>query len=190
MNGCDQVLCLSQFRRVAQILVLQNSLAHLPSAKHKAWLQRSKRMEPCLHYRVHYYGSLGRSNLSLKTNHKVEFILLITLFELSYLQFSVNVISPLLCFCFTTLWLVKKIRAFFLTFQPVRTLKSQRIVTCLHALFRAWNHILVFASKSDWFIALFTCVVIGQINNSGFGFMIWFYVLSKPLLLGTFQQCE
>ena len=35
---------------------------------------------------------------------------------------------------------------------------------------RAWRRLHVFASSSDWFIELFTTVVIGQSNYFGFGF--------------------
>ena len=41
-------------------------------------------------------------------------------------------------------------------------------MTWPHAFSRAWRRLLVFASNSDWFIALFTCVVIGQSNYFGF----------------------
>ena len=36
-----------------------------------------------------------------------------------------------------------------------------------HAFSRAWRQLRVFASNSDWFIALFTSVVIGQGNYVG-----------------------
>ena len=39
-----------------------------------------------------------------------------------------------------------------------------------HAFSRAWHGRHVFASSSDWFIGLFTTVVIGQSNYFGFGF--------------------
>ena len=37
-------------------------------------------------------------------------------------------------------------------------------------LFVPWLHSLVFVSSSDWFIALFASVVIGQNNHCGFSF--------------------
>ena len=46
--------------------------------------------------------------------------------------------------------------------------KPKTIVTYSHAFSRAWRH--VFASNSDWFIWLFTTVVIGQSNYFG-----WFW---------------
>ena len=39
----------------------------------------------------------------------------------------------------------------------------------LDAFSRAWRRLHVFALSSDWFIALFTSVVIGQSNDFGFG---------------------
>ena len=41
---------------------------------------------------------------------------------------------------------------------------------CLHVFSRAWRRLHVFASNSDWFIAPFTSVEIGQNNYFGFGF--------------------
>ena len=43
-------------------------------------------------------------------------------------------------------------------------------MTYSHAFYRAWYGRHVFASSSDWFIGLFTTVVIGQSNYFGFGF--------------------
>ena len=43
-------------------------------------------------------------------------------------------------------------------------------MTYSHAFSRAWHGRHVFASSSDWFIGLFTTVVIGQSNYFGFGF--------------------
>ena len=43
-------------------------------------------------------------------------------------------------------------------------------MTCVHAFSRAWHGRHAFASSSDWFIGLFTTVVIGQSNIFGFGF--------------------
>ena len=43
-------------------------------------------------------------------------------------------------------------------------------MTWSHAFSRAWRRLHAFASNSDWFIAFFTCVVIGQSNYFGFGF--------------------
>ena len=108
--------------------------------------------------------------------------------ELSSIQCQRN--SRLLCFCFATLWLVKKFAPFSWPFKQLEVWKvneSWLVRTRFPALQCSSHYLLVFTSKSDWFIALFTSVVIGQINNSGFGFMI---LNSKPLLLGTFQQCE
>ena len=44
------------------------------------------------------------------------------------------------------------------------------MVTYSHAFSRAWHGRHVFASSSDWFIELFTTVVIGQSYYIGFGF--------------------
>ena len=56
-------------------------------------------------------------------------------------------------FCFTSLrdWLAK-------------------IVSCSHAFPRAWHRLSVFASSSDWFVALFKSILIGKSGYSGFGF--------------------
>ena len=43
-------------------------------------------------------------------------------------------------------------------------------MTWSHVFTRAWRRLHVFASNSDWFIALFTCALIGQSNYFGFGF--------------------
>ena len=43
-------------------------------------------------------------------------------------------------------------------------------MTWPHVFSRAWCRLHAFASNSDWFIALFMCVVIGQSNYFGFGF--------------------
>ena len=43
-------------------------------------------------------------------------------------------------------------------------------MTWSHVFSRAWRRLHAFASNSDWFIALFTSVVIGQSNYFGFGF--------------------
>ena len=37
-------------------------------------------------------------------------------------------------------------------------------MTCLHTISHAWRWLHLFASSSDWFIGLFTTVVIGQVN--------------------------
>ena len=85
---------------------------------------------------------------------------------LSSLQWSVESNSRLLWFRFTTLcdWL-KNSRHFFDQSEA----KLKPIVTCSHAFSRAWRKIYAFASSSDWFIALFASVVIGQSNSFGFG---------------------
>ena len=41
------------------------------------------------------------------------------------------------------------------------------ILPCSRGFSRAWRRLHVFASNFDWFIALFTPVVIGQSNNFG-----------------------
>ena len=49
--------------------------------------------------------------------------------------------------------------------------KLKPIVPRSHAFSaRAWRRWHVFASRSDWFIVLFTSVVISQSNYFGFGF--------------------
>ena len=47
--------------------------------------------------------------------------------------------------------------------------KPEPTVTCSHAFSRAWRRFHVFASSSDWFIVLFTSVVIGQSACFGCG---------------------
>ena len=49
-------------------------------------------------------------------------------------------------------------------------MKLKPIATCLHAFSCAWLQLHVLASSSDWFIGLFTTVVIGQSNYFGYGF--------------------
>ena len=48
--------------------------------------------------------------------------------------------------------------------------KAKTIVSWSYAFSRAWHRLHVFASNSDWFIALFQSVVIGQDNIFGFRF--------------------
>ena len=56
-------------------------------------------------------------------------------------------------------------------YQPVRSkTKTKRVLP--HAFSRAWCRLHVFALSSDWFIALFASLVIGQSDNFGFGFEI------------------
>ena len=62
--------------------------------------------------------------------------------------------------------------------QPMRS-KSKPIVCWSHAFSRAWRYLHAFASSSDWFIALFTSVVIGQSNCLGLRFTT---LNKKPLL--------
>ena len=83
-------------------------------------------------------------------------------------RFPVSKVVPqLLWFCIATVcdWL--KISRHFLDQSEV---KPKPIVTYSHAFSRAWRQLHVFASSSDWFIGLFTTVVIGQGNYFGFGF--------------------
>ena len=85
--------------------------------------------------------------------------------ELALALEILQIILQLLWFGIATVCdLLKKSRA---TFRS--EVKPKPIVTCLHAFFRAWGRLHVFASSSDWFIALFTTVVISQSNNFGFG---------------------
>ena len=65
--------------------------------------------------------------------------------------------------------LVKKISRH-QNFLDQSEVKPKPIVIYLHAFSRAWHGRHVFASSSDWFIGLFTTVVIGQSNYFGFGF--------------------
>ena len=48
--------------------------------------------------------------------------------------------------------------------------KAKTIVSWSHAFSRAFHRLHVFASNSDWYIALFPSVVIGQSNIFGFDF--------------------
>ena len=77
-------------------------------------------------------------------------------------------ISRLLRFCFIVLsdWSAKLAPLF----QTNET-QPNPITTCSHAFSRAWCRFHEFASNSDWFIPLFTSVVIGQNNFFGFGFI-------------------
>ena len=50
--------------------------------------------------------------------------------------------------------------------------KLKPIVIWSHAFSRAWRRLDVFASSSDWFLVLFSSVVIGQSDYFGFGFTI------------------
>ena len=61
-------------------------------------------------------------------------------------------------------WFVKT-RATFSTNKK----QTKPIVVCSHTFSRAWLY--VFAWSSDWFITLFTFVLIGQSNYFGSGFM-------------------
>ena len=54
--------------------------------------------------------------------------------------------------------------------QSMRSKKPKPIVPRWHVFSRAWHRLHVFALDSDWFIALFASVVIGQNNYFGFGF--------------------
>ena len=49
-------------------------------------------------------------------------------------------------------------------------MESQNNRLLVARVFRAWRRSHVFASSSDWFFALFPCVVIGQSNIFGFDF--------------------
>ena len=75
--------------------------------------------------------------------------------------------TPIALVCIATLcdWL--KISRHFLNQSEV---KPKPLATYSYALSRAWHGRRVFASSSDWFIGLFTTVVIGQSNYFGFGF--------------------
>ena len=48
--------------------------------------------------------------------------------------------------------------------------KPKPIATWSHAFSRAWRRLRVFAASSQWFIVLFSSVVIGYCNCFGFGF--------------------
>ena len=47
--------------------------------------------------------------------------------------------------------------------------KPKPNMPCSHAFTRVWRRLHIFALISDWFIALFASVVIGQSNYFGFG---------------------
>ena len=86
-------------------------------------------------------------------------------------QFSIHrrkLFVFLLVLHFYALWLVRKTCA---TSQPISS-KPKPIVTCPHAFSRAWRHLHVFASSSDWFIiiALLARLVTKQSHYSRFGF--------------------
>ena len=70
-------------------------------------------------------------------------------------------------FCITALcdWFIKLAPLS----QPIRC-KTKPIVPRAHVFSCAWRRLHVFALNSDWFIALFAPVVIGQSNYFGFGF--------------------
>ena len=80
-------------------------------------------------------------------------------------RFSIECRKKSLKFCFTTLcdWF-KKLAP---PAQPIRCKTNRDLVA---RVFRAWRRSRVFASSSDWFIALFSFVVIGHRNCFGFGF--------------------
>ena len=78
-----------------------------------------------------------------------------------------KVITQLLWFCIATVCVWLNISRHFLNQSEV---KSKLIVIYSHAFSRAWHGRHVFASSSDWFIGLFTTVVIGQSNYFGFSF--------------------
>ena len=48
---------------------------------------------------------------------------------------------------------------------------TKPVPSCSHAFSRAWRRLRVFASSSDWFVALFESLVIGQSKYHCF----WFY---------------
>ena len=83
-----------------------------------------------------------------------------------------KVIAQLLWFCIATVcdWL----KNLALPSQPIRNKTKTNRELRAH-ISRAWRRLHVFASSSDsesdsdWFIGLFTTVVIGQSNNFGFG---------------------
>ena len=78
-----------------------------------------------------------------------------------------KVIMQLLWFCIATLcdWL-KNLAALP---RPIKG-KTKTNLDNSHAFSRAWYGRHVFASSSDWFIGLFTAIVIGQSNYFVFGF--------------------
>ena len=77
--------------------------------------------------------------------------------------------SGLLWFNFTSLSDLLRNSRHFLSQTEV---EPKPILSCLHALSRAWRLLHVFASNSDWFIVLFTSFVIGQSGCFCFGFTI------------------
>ena len=76
--------------------------------------------------------------------------------------------TPLLWFYFTLLciWLTKLAPLS----QPMRSKTKNKSRLQSHAFSRAWHRLHVSVSSSDWFVVLFTSVVIGQSNYFGFGF--------------------
>ena len=96
-----------------------------------------------------------------------------------------KVVSQLLWVCIATLcdWL-KNLGPLP---RPIREEKPKPIVTYSHAFSRAWHGRHVFASSSDWFIGLFTTVVIGQSNYFGFGFTT---LKRKPLSISNARNSD
>ena len=93
-----------------------------------------------------------------------------------------KVISRLLnFFLLHSVRLVSKTRATFSTNET----KPKPIVIFSHAFSRAWHQLQIFASHSDWLIALFTSVMIGQSNFFAFGSTTTFVTLA---FLEQFQR--
>ena len=90
-----------------------------------------------------YYCSPKLSGLQLSTESYLAFALVLPYF------------AP---------WLASKTLRHFLN-QSGANLKP--IVPCSHAFSRAWRRLLVFASSSGWFVALFVSVLISQSNYFG-----------------------
>ena len=86
-----------------------------------------------------------------------------TLFRYSSFQLSVGSNSRLLWFTTLCDWCTK--------FAPKKILNQwETKPKSSHAFFRAWRRLHASASSSDWFIGLFTSVVIGQSKYLGCGF--------------------
>ena len=157
-QNCDSVpllhlgrACFETPMKLSVFLALSPSsfsspLPFLLSSRHQPGYRRQwprKRWEECLREVKECWKMTGR-------RHKVGL--------LANIAFEIE-------FCFTLFrdWLVK-----YAPFsQPMG--KPKPIMPRSDAFSRAWRRLHLFASNSDWFIVLFTFVVIGQSDYFGFG---------------------
>ena len=95
-------------------------------------------------------------------------------------QFEVYSRSLVLRCC--ALWLVCKTRAIFLTGDM-----QKPILSCSRAFSRAWGPLHVFASSSDWFLALFASVVVGHSNYFGSNRIVMFLLQEHEVCIPICQ---